>query len=306
MENVLINIDSKFRNIEKYSNPGNFTYILKEPLKNINFIRLASIELPTTFYTFLGIYDNTSFTIAKPDDTYIDISIDECNDHSTNKSNHTYTNHTFINITIDEGNYNSTNIIETIQLQFNIYNTNNGTNFLIQWNPINYKVTISDSKPFSLILGNDNKHKSLGYRLGYIFNDCNYLAKNQVSSIDASGNPIYSWVGDTFLNITKEDYLFVRINDYGVIYNDSREKTLLAKIILNDSQFVIDNGANFLTKTYIFKQLINLSKLEIELINHYGQTIDMNYIDFSMTLEVGQIYDSNDYNKYNFDVRKRY
>jgi hypothetical protein len=276
MENVLINIDSKFRNIEKYPNPGNFTYILKDPLKNINFIRLSSIELPTTYYTFLAAYDNISFSISKPNGIYF-------------------------TITIDEGNYSSENMIEIIQYKLNINNTLYNTNFLITWNEINYKITISDTASFSLILGNDNKHRSLGHRLGYIFDDSNYLAKNQVSASDK-----YKWVSDSFLNITKDEYLFVRINDYGVIYNDLREKSLLAKIILSDAQFVIDNGSNFLTKTYIFKQLINLSKFEIELINQYGQTVDMNYIDFSITLEVGQIYDSNDYNKYNFDLRKRY
>ena len=68
---------------------------------------------------------------------------------------------------------------------------------------------------------------------------------------------------------------------------------------------VIDNGANFLTKTYKFKQPVNLSKFDIELVNQFGKTVDMNYIDFSMTLEVGQIYDSGDYDKYNFNLRNR-
>lgn len=284
MENILINIDSKFRNVEKYPNSGNFTYFLKEPLKNINFIKLSTIELPVTYYTFLDSYDNISFSISKPNGVYI-------------------------SITIAEGNYTSSNILVAIQNQLNMNNIQYNTNFLITWNEINYKITITDTTSFSLIFGNDNKHRSLGYILGYIFGDSNYLAENQVSSYDEITNTIkYTWVSDTFLNITKDEYLFVRINDYGVIYNDLRDKSLLAKIIItNNSQPSIDkfiNDLNFLTKTYIFKQLINLSKFEIELINQYGQTIDMNYINFSMTIEVGQIYDSNDYNKYNFDLRK--
>lgn len=281
MENALINIDSKFRDVAKYPDPGNFTYILSEPLKNISFIRLASIELPTAFYTFLGMNNNISFEISIPDTLYTTVSI-------------------------LEGNYDSTTMITTIQSKFNLINQDNGTLFKISWNSINFKVTISNNTPFNLILGNDNKHRSLGYRLGYIFGDNNYLASDQLENYDSvTGEFSYQWTADTFLNITKDEYLFVRINDYGVIYNANREKNLLAKIILYDQQFIVDNGANFLTKTYKFKQPVNISKFDIELVNQFGKTVDMNYIDFSMTLEVGQIYDSGDYDKYNFNLRNR-
>jgi len=281
MENVLINIDSKFRNVSKYLNPGKYTYILSEVLKNINFIRLASIELPTTFYTFLNTYNNITFTITTPEGIYIVI-------------------------VIEEGNYDSTTMISQIQSLFNVKNKEYGTKLFITWDSINYKVTISNNTSFSLVFGNDEKHRSLGYRLGFIYTDSNYLAENQNEDYDPITDTFsYKWVGDTFLNITKDEYLFVRINDYGVIYNFQREKSLLAKIILYDQQFVIDNGANFLTKTYKFKQPVNLSKFDIELVNQYGNTIDMNHIDFSLTLEVGQIYDSNEYTKYNFNLERR-
>tara|TARA_B110000971_G_C19877896_1_gene439312 strand:- start:63 stop:908 length:846 start_codon:yes stop_codon:yes gene_type:complete len=281
MENALINIDSKFRDAAKYPNPGSYTYILREPLKNISFIRLASIELPTAFYTFLGMNNNIDFTITTPEEVYIVVSI-------------------------EEGNYDSTTMITSIQALLNVHNQENDTQFMISWNSINLKVTISNNTPFNLIFGNDDKHRSLGYRLGYIFDDSNYLASNQPESYDQIRETFsYQWTGDTFLNITKDEYLFVRINDYGVIYNSQRDKNLLAKIILYDQQFIVDNGANFLTKTYKFKQPVNLSKFDIELVSQYGYTVDMNYIDFSMTLEVGQIYDSGDYDKYNFNLRKR-
>ena len=281
MENVLINIDSKFRDVTKYPDPGSFTYIMNEPLKNISFIRLASIELPTAFYTFLGKNNNVDFNITTPEGLDVTVSI-------------------------PEGNYDSTTMITTIQSIFNVFNEEYNTQFKISWNSINFKVTISNNKAFNLILGNDNKHRSLGYRLGYIFGDNNYLASNQTETYDQlTGEFSFNWTADTFLNITKDEYLFVRINDYGVIYNFNRDKNLLAKIILYDQQFIVDNGANFLTKTYKFKQPVNLSKFEIELVDQFGYTVDMNYIDFSMTLEVGQIYDFDDYGKYNFNLRNR-
>lgn len=281
MENILINVDSRFRNIKKYKNPGNFTYFLKEPLKNITSIRLATIELPTTFYTFLYAYNNITFSIISNGQKY--------------------------DIQIEEGNYLHSNMITQIQSKFDYLNTNLGTKFSIVWDDINYKVTISENSPFTLLFYNDDDHRSLGNRLGYRGKDTDYLAENQSQLYNFTTNTIYyAWTSDTFLDITKDEYCYMRINDYGVIYNDIRPKSLLAKIILYDQQFVIDNGANFLTKEYIFKQPTTITKFEIELINILGNTIDMNLIDFSFTLELKQIYDSTKYDNYNFVPGSKY
>lgn len=281
MEKILINIDSRFRNIEKYPDPGNFVYTLKETMKNISSLRLASIELPTTFYTFLSRYNNIDFTII-----------------DSNGYDHT--------IIIEEGNYTSTAMMTYIQGILTQINVGFGTTFTIAWDSINYKVTITNDTPFTLLFGNDSKHLSLGYRLGYRGTDNDYLLANQGPYYDVTSNTFrYGWTGDTFLDITKDEYLYLRINDYGVIFNDIREKSILAKIILYDQQFVIDNGANFLTKSYQFKQPVNLSRFEIELVNTLGETVDMNLINFSFTLELEQIYDSNAYTTHNFVPYKK-
>jgi hypothetical protein len=280
MENCLINIDSRFRNIQKYPDAGKFTITLPEPLKNITFIRLASIELPTTFYTFLASYNNISFTIILNNDQEI-------------------------SITIKEGCYTSTLMINYIQSLLNVINSTYNTNFSISWDEISYKVTITNNISFSLIFDNDSIHRSLGFRLGFRGNNNTYLYTNQLPVYnEATNTTIYTWTGESFLDVTKDEYLFLRINDYGILYNQNTNmpNTILAKIILYDQQFVIDNGANLLTKTYKFRQPINLSKLDIELVNMLGFTIDMNLIDFSFTLECGQIYDNNDYNNHNFRI----
>ena len=277
MENILINIDSKFRNTTKFPNPGKFSFFLNEPLKNISYIRLSSIELPTTFYTFTNLLNNINFKI-------IDI-----NDNQTS-------------IYIKEGNYNSSQMVTYIQAQLNDANTAHGTNFKIAWDDIDYKITFSNVTKFTLIFDNDDKHRSLGDRLGFRGSNTDYLKENQEISFDDLTNTyMYSWIADTFLDITKDEYLFLKINDYGVLYNNTNTQNLLAKIILYDQQFVIDNGANFLTKIYKFKQPVNISKFDVELINSLGNTINMNLINFSMTLECGQIYNGNEYNKHNFN-----
>lgn len=279
MENIIYNIDSRFRDINTYKNPGFFTYKLNEPLKNISYIRLSSVELPTVFYTFLHDYNNISFQIITNDDIP----------------------HT---ITIEEGSYDSGSIINQIQTYLDVLNENHGYSLTIAWNSVNYKVTFTNTTEFTLIFDNDSNHRSLGDRLGFRLDNSNYLAADQITKFSIELNTeLYYWEGETFLDITKDDYIFLRINDYGVIYNDVRNNRLLAKVILYDQQFIIDTGANFLTKAFNFKQPINISKLEIELVNALGQTINMNLINYSLTLEFGRIFDSNQYESKNFQIK---
>lgn len=267
MENVLINIDTRFRNKEVFVNPGCFVYNLKEPMKNVTYVRLSSIELPNMYYSFNSKYNNTSFKIIF--------------------------NENICDVIINEGNYTSDLIINKIQYILNNINTLYETNFNISWDNINYKVSIYNTMPFSLEFDNEtNIFHSLGYYLGFRYNNDKYLMENQ-ETIMIDNLSSYYWTGNTFLDITKDEYLFLRLNDYGTIHNDVREHTLFAKIIMFDSQYIVDNGANLLTKMYKFKQPVNLTKFEIELISPIGYTIDMNDIDYSLTLEVGQIYDAN-------------
>jgi hypothetical protein len=268
MENILINIDTRFRDHTRFNNPGSFTYYLNTPIKNISYIRLSSIELPNLYYTFNTKYSNTSFIIISNGNQYI--------------------------IQIENGNYVSEFMISAIQNLFDIINNANGTSFIISWDAITYLVTISDVNPFSLAFNNgSNSLHSLGYYLGFRYDDDKYNSDDQLTMLNQfTQQPNYYWTSNTFLDVTRDEYLFLRINDYGVIYNDIKDTSLLAKIIVGDSQYVIDNGSNFLTKMYKFKQPVNIIKFDIELITPLGVTVDMNDIDYSFTLELGQIYDS--------------
>jgi hypothetical protein len=281
MENIIINIDSDFRDKKTYTNSGFFVYKLAEKIKNITYLRLSSIELPSLFYTFTNKNNNISFAIK-------------------------YGIHTY-DVIIKEGNYDSALIISEIQCKLTKINKAHNTSFKISWDMINYKITITNTNQFSLIFKNDDTHRSLGNRLGYTFDDSSYLSLNQSTQEDPSGDTdLYYWTAETVLDITKDDYLYLRVNDYGVIYNDVRSNALLAKIILYDAQFVIDTGANFLTKSYVFKQPTSINKLEIELVDKRGVTVDMNLINFSLTLELGQIYDITKYTDHDFQVIKQY
>ena len=69
------------------------------------------------------------------------------------------------------------------------------------------------------------------------------------------------------------------------------------KIIMTSAKYSIlfDNGANTLTKEYAFSQPTNLSAFPVRLSDPYDQTIDLNGMEFSFTMEIKEILDSSLY-----------
>jgi hypothetical protein len=67
---------------------------------------------------------------------------------------------------------------------------------------------------------------------------------------------------------------------------------ILGKIILaiNKATGSFDNN-NFITKEYVFRKPVNISKFDIELLDPYGNPINMLFSNFSFTLELNYIYD---------------
>jgi hypothetical protein len=108
----LINVDSKFRsNIT--DNICNFQYRLEHKYKNIIRMRVASVEIPNTFYTFSNQRQNISFKVSTQD--YAGIN-------------------QLLVVTIDDGNYTSADLIDEIQNQFNVFRDNTGIYLTIELN----------------------------------------------------------------------------------------------------------------------------------------------------------------------------
>lgn len=92
---------------------------------------------------------------------------------------------------------------------------------------------------------------------------------------------------------TGDDYMFLRINDWG--YIDFFGKRMFAKILLTTglgNPKILDN----VNKEFRFRQPIDINKLDIELVDYLGNTIDLNGFDWSFTIEFKQIINSTDKN----------
>lgn len=84
-------------------------------------------------------------------------------------------------------------------------------------------------------------------------------------------------------NTTGDSYIFFRINDYG--YVDFFNKPMLGKLLMTTGlgNPKIDDG---MAKEYRFRQPVNLQRLDIELVDYLGNTLDLNGADWSCTIEI--------------------
>lgn len=289
METILFNIDSAFRNKSTYPKSSFFVNRLDQMLRNIKSIKLSSIELPNSFYNLSSLRNNTSFTIILLEGTPGDTQI----------------------ITIPDGKYTSSLLITKIQeILDNINISTDGQptqikryNFTISLNNYTQKITISNPTGTRIISGVSTAVGGANFTLTFPINSgFNILGLGSVL-----GYLVNSYTGtDTYtsekvINLYIDPYIFVRINDYGNLYNKTMDRRLLAKIIMDGSNnsFIYDNK-NFVYKMYEFVQPVDIERLEIELLDRMGNRLDLNDCDYSLTLELEIIE-----NKYIYDYKEK-
>ena len=125
------------------------------------------------------------------------------------------------------------------------------------------------------------QYQPLGYYLGFRPDMTKAADKFLVSPIWLDSDCIIS--APKMFNTTGDSYIFLRINDYG--YVDFFNKPMLGKILMTTGlgNPKIDDG---LGKEYRFRQPVNLQRLDIELVDYLGNTLDLNGADWSFTVEI--------------------
>ena len=266
----VINIDSRFR-IDVQDPSTDFTFKLKNPMKNIISLRISGIEFPNTYYTFSNSRQNTKFTLYY------------------NKSINDTTLYQQI-ITIDEGNYSPEELVDAI----NLILINNPVS--ISYNSIKGKILFDSQYYFEIdFLGNNlafinrTSDNGLGYNLGF-----RQIQGNRLQSTKEVGS-IYKLQGTAIIDTIDNNYIFISLDpDWKVITNYTKDKELhhsFAKVIINvpKGSVLYDNGANTITKEYWFQQPTDISIIPVRISDPYDQIIDLSGMDFSFSLEMKEI-----------------
>ena len=128
----------------------------------------------------------------------------------------------------------------------------------------------------------------VGYYLGFrpnITKQDNQFIFNSI--IDNTERIIYA---SKNFDTAGNNYMFLKINNWG--YLDFFGNKMFAKILLTVGLGNPDIN-DYINKEFRFRQPVDINKLEIELVDYLGNTIDLNGADWSFTIEFNQIINSN-------------
>ena len=194
---------------------------------------------------------------------------------SATKGNNTFTiiySGTEYQFTIDDGNYIAEKVVEKIN---DYFNTNLST-LNITLNKNNGKVTFeSSASNFTILFPSIDNYHSFGQLLG--FKKTTYTSSSQTLT------------SENMINVIGEHYYFLKLNDFGNIYHNG--KIYMSKLVITAQKFELtyEDNTYYVSKKLEFQQPINLSKLDIEIVDYKGNTLVQNGADLSFSIEIKMV-----------------
>jgi hypothetical protein len=302
----IINVDSRFRS-NLMDPTTDFTYNLERYYKNLIRLRIASIEIPNMAYVFTR--KNNSFIIKAYDINGIIRAVQ---------------------ITIGEGNYTSSELLDAIQEKLDIeLRDPYGIFITVSLNVNTAKITFTNNGVAMTPLTGPNpaptasaKQFSINFTIPTINDPCKDKSRRLIlgighnlgfrqpiikatSTTPSPTNPAittYFITGESCLDVVGDPYMFLCVNDFHTIEQRTDETYIqcLAKIIIREEkQMVIyDDGASLMTNEIIFPSPIDLKVLQVKLIDPYGEVIDLCGMNFSFSLEITEVLNTNLYDFY--------
>jgi hypothetical protein len=297
-------LNSCFRNNYYQSSPCDFLYMIPSEIKNVTAMRLVSIEIPNSWYLFSNLKKNNVFEIVfnvppnfnkngtKKETTcgYI-IEIPDGNyDAETLQDflNSTYfyeasscseykkTYLKYIKFTIHKFNLKST--FELV----NIHNESDDNDICNENERLRFSLKFTQGI-------NQNIMNTFGWILG--FRSGNYI--NIDESITSEG--LFDGGGDRYIYVCINDFQY-NTNPLNMVCFDKSifNEDVIAKIPMVNGKLslIINDNNNALAKVRRYNGPINLSRLQIKIVDHFGTIIDLNNMDFSLTLELQLLYEN--------------
>jgi len=312
-------IDSLFRENYNSTLSTNFHYNLPHPINNVISMKISSIEIPNFWYDFSSKKQNNffkikmfrmnlnndvsntvdkEFTVIVPDGNYnIDTMTTAMNNYFINIGGGL----DFLFFEINETNS------KTIIRARKITDPDPMVSLPSPYNPADPKYSPDF---YFTILFNENSHTPMYRTLGWMFGfrhpeytvRYNDVYKDDTKSF--SGSLLYyaSLRSESSYGSSVYNYIFVDIDDYQknfstdsiISYNNNSYlgNNILARITVNTgyNSLLIDNASDKIFKQRDYFGQIKLEKLNIRILDKYGEILDLNYNDFSLVLELQLLY----------------
>jgi len=272
-----LNLNTCFRSNYYNSNPCNFQYIIPAEIKNVVSLRLASIEIPNSWYLFSAIKSNNIFEIEiNNNGTITNYEIIVPDGNYDNNTLQVYLNNTYF--------YNSGLTNDLSFIEYFIDNYSYKSKFkLTGIYPSNFCFTIKFNKET-----NNNVMNTFGWIIG--FRLATY--KTITNYIESEG--IFDGGGDRYIYVSIDDYQYNNNTLNMVCFDNSiMEKNIIAKIPMVNGKLslIVDDNTSPLTKTRKYNGPVNIRNLFIKILDQYGEIIDLNNMDYSLTLELELLYE---------------
>ena len=255
----------------KSGSPTDCFFVLSYPLKNVVSMRLLSLELPEGVY----LLSNADLTNR----LYI---VEYAGDGSTLLEGL---------VIVPEGCYCAESLAVALQNAINVQLVTDGR-FAVSIDPISFRTTIINSVHnfdmyFVTQQTNTYLNRNLGWILGY--RNSTYLENNYYTS-----EGLFNGVPLDYMYFVLDDFNLSRSSNLIAIFNDSFiDKNILAKIPYSNWNFQVlfEGKDDVISPRRQYFGPVNIRKFGLQLINKYGQIINLNNMDFSFTLEVEMAYD---------------
>lgn len=278
-----LHINSCFRENYYKTNPCDYKYSIP-PTSNLVSMKLASIELPNAWFLFSHLNKNNTFVV--------EVTIDnKCSVHTIVIPDGNYDNDSLVNYLNSKyfhaAEAESDSLNAPLQhIKYSIHPHTNRSQFEItEGTPDNFA--------FSLHFAEDNQDNILetcGWILGF------RLARYLKIDDTLFSEGLFDGGGDR--------YVYLSVNDYQYNYNETNivcfdkmtiNDNIIAKIPLRNgklSLIIDENDKNPLVKIRRYNGPVNVSKLEIKILDKFGDVINFNHMDWSFTLELELLYEN--------------
>ena len=257
-----------------------FTIVLPYYFKNVLSLRLSSLQLPNDIYCISKFNGNNTFFIEE--------------------------NATGINgiITFPDGNYSSISAFATLlQTTINTQLSISPDRFIVTFDPNSNKITISNTLSNFTMIFNESKntdaqrtqncvdiekiYKRFGWIVGYRNNA--YIDNN-------------SYTTEAVYNGAYPNYIYFVLNDFnnsqaqnvfGMYSKSIIGDNILGMIPITSQPFYVNftNGNDVIERKREYFGPVRIQRLKIELLNQYGDIINLNNMDYSFSLELEIGYD---------------
>jgi hypothetical protein len=266
-----INIDTRFCEEYNYLNLANYNITIPERINNVKNISVLSAEIPVSFYNISANLGNNTFSVINLSTT------------------------TRTKITIPD-NYYATNTALTTAIN-SVLSTKGITNISFTPNGNGTKITNSSSTitySIEFHVGSDgtidkNNFKcKLGWLLGF------RLPTYTIA-------PTINQSSEQFSNLNGSQYLYLAVDEFKGIQNSVVtpmassliNKNILARITMNSVAYTFGtvlpanrmNGL-LMSDTRSYNGKVDLQKLNVSLLNEFGNPVCLNGNDFSFFLKV--------------------